>query len=454
MRGADITRAWRQPSLRLPACPLWLMKPEMRPPDSRATRLAPARMPRLLAPDAWPTTIEEASRGQPQRRLINRTGAPQHPEPWLQVTPATTDRPKEPGRARIAIPHPEPGAELSVLDNRDYQCRLPGRSNRAMPWRPSLLIRSCRARDGSGLATSGLPGLRLAIQISVVAAPRGIMKPAAWSDPKKPRSPRSTPIAPKPADAAGAANSVLSTDGVLNTESTAVPSPSAAKGPKRPEVCERLIHWLRSQTQWPTVQWGKGTMSSQAQTNWFTIDEYFALERASERRFEYREGEVVCRSEGTREHAAIARNILRHLANRIPKTCEAYGSDLALYAPAGLPYRYPDASVVCGGARFRTINGLDALENPVLIVEVLSPTSTDFDRGTKFEQYKSIPAFAEYLLVAQDRGHVARRIKRDDGSWNETVFESLSAVIHIDTVGIDLALSEIYEGIPIVGVIQ
>ena len=195
-------------------------------------------------------------------------------------------------------------------------------------------------------------------------------------------------------------------------------------------------------------------MSSQAQTNWFTIDEYFALERASERRFEYREGEVVCMSGGTREHAAIARNILRHLANRIPKTCEAYGSDLALWAPAGLPYRYPDASVVCGGARFRTIHGVDALENPVLIVEVLSPTSTDFDRGTKFEQYKSIPSFAEYLLVAQDRVHVARRIERDDGSWNETVFESLSAVIHIDTVGIDLALSEIYEGIPIVGVIE
>ena len=73
---------------------------------------------------------------------------------------------------------------------------------------------------------------------------------------------------------------------------------------------------------------------------------------------------------------------------------------------------------------------------------------------SKFEQYKSIPAFAEYLLGAQDRVHVARRIKRDDGSWNETVFESLSAVIHIDTAGIDLALSEIYEGIPIVGVIE
>src|SRR5436309_14021214 len=99
MRGADITRAWRQPSLRLPACPLWLMKPEMRPPDSRATRLAPARMPRILAPDAWPTTIEDRSQGQPRLRLLNQAGAPQHRVLPLRVTPAATDRPQEPGRA-------------------------------------------------------------------------------------------------------------------------------------------------------------------------------------------------------------------------------------------------------------------------------------------------------------------------------------------------------------------
>ena len=68
------------------------------------------------------------------------------------------------------------------------------------------------------------------------------------------------------------------------------------------------------------------------------------------------------------------------------RRCEAYGSDLAVCVPEGLPYRYADATVVCGESRFRNINGLDALENPVLIVEVLSPTMADFDRGTKFEE--------------------------------------------------------------------
>jgi len=87
-----------------------------------------------------------------------------------------------------------------------------------------------RAMPGEGRLSTGHvgPRPRLAIHISVVAAPRGIRKRAAWSDPKSPRSPRSTPIAPKPADAASAANSVLSSLGVLNTESSAVPSPNAA----------------------------------------------------------------------------------------------------------------------------------------------------------------------------------------------------------------------------------
>ena len=188
-------------------------------------------------------------------------------------------------------------------------------------------------------------------------------------------------------------------------------------------------------------------MSSQPVTNWFTLEEYFALERASERRFEYREGEVVCMSGGSREHAAISRNILRHLANYLKKTCAAFGTDLALYVPGGLPYRYPDASVVCGDPRFRKINGLDALENPVLIVEVLSPTSADFDLGTKFEQYKSISEFAEYLVVAQSKVHVIRRIKRNDGTWNEAALETIDSVVRLETVGVDLRMSEIYEGI-------
>ena len=86
------------------------------------------------------------------------------------------------------------------------------------------------------------------------------------------------------------------------------------------------------------VQFGKAgiRVSSQPRSNWFSIDEYFALERASDRRFEYREGEIVCMSGGSREHAAISRNVIRHLSNKLGRRCEAYGSDLAVCVPEGL----------------------------------------------------------------------------------------------------------------------
>ena len=82
-------------------------------------------------------------------------------------------------------------------------------------------------------------------------------------------------------------------------------------------------------------------------------------------------------------------------------------------------------------------------------MEVLSLASADYDRGTKFEQYKSIPAFAEYLLVAQDRPHVTRRTKRDHNSWHETAFDSLDATIRLETISVDLAMSDTYEGVSI-----
>jgi Uma2 family endonuclease len=78
---------------------------------------------------------------------------------------------------------------------------------------------------------------------------------------------------------------------------------------------------------------------------------------------------------------------------------------------------------------------------------VLSAASADFDRGTKFEQYKSIPEFSEYLPIAQDRPHVARRSKRGDGAWLETVFDSLDAKIRLDAAGVELTMREIYEDI-------
>ena len=189
-------------------------------------------------------------------------------------------------------------------------------------------------------------------------------------------------------------------------------------------------------------------MSSLLRSEWYSLEEYFALERASERRFEYRNGEIICMSGGSIRHAAIAFNISSQFgANLRGRPCRVYGSDLAVYVPQGLPYRYPDVSVVCGEPRVRIVDGRDCLENPVLLVEVLSPASADYDLGTKFEQYKSIPDFTEYLLVEQDRPHAIRRTKRDVNSWHETVFDAVDATVRLESIAVDLPMREIYEGV-------
>ncbi|MEJ7616978.1 MAG: Uma2 family endonuclease [Pyrinomonadaceae bacterium] len=127
--------------------------------------------------------------------------------------------------------------------------------------------------------------------------------------------------------------------------------------------------------------------------------------------------------------------------------CQVYPSDIAVDVPAAPPYRYPDVSVACGEMQFRRIESLDALVNPTLLIEVLSPTSETYDRGTKFEWYKSIPSFAEYLLIAQDRWHVTQRVKQTDGSWLERAFNGCDAVLRLTSIACELPLREVYEGV-------
>ncbi len=190
-------------------------------------------------------------------------------------------------------------------------------------------------------------------------------------------------------------------------------------------------------------------MSAQRKSQlYFTLEEYFAVERTSERRFEYRDADIVLMSGGSRQHGEISSNLIFNLRRRLSEgDCRVYGSDIAVVVPAAPPYRYPDTSVVCGQALFSEINGLDALINPTLLVEVLSPTSEAYDRGTKFEWYKSVSTFAEYLLIAQDRPHVTQRIKQPEDSWLERSINDLDHVLQLGSIKCEMPLSEVYEGV-------
>lgn len=180
----------------------------------------------------------------------------------------------------------------------------------------------------------------------------------------------------------------------------------------------------------------------------FTLEEYFALERYSDRRFEYLDGEIVLMTGGSRQHGEIASNLIFSLRKRLAgKSCHVYGSDIALLVPSAPPYRYPDVSAVCDEPQFCRIESLDALMNPTLIIEVLSPTSESYDRGLKFEWYKSISSFSDYLLIAQDHAYVTQRTRQKDNSWLERTIDDPAAILQLTSMGCELPVEEIYEGV-------
>src|SRR5690606_7579846 len=130
-----------------------------------------------------------------------------------------------------------------------------------------------------------------------------------------------------------------------------------------------------------------------------TAEEYLEFERSSEIKHEFYNGRVFAMAGAKRRHNLIALNIGSEIRSNLKgKDCEAYPSDMrVLVAEFGL-YTYPDVSVVCGKPEFQD-DVLDTLLNPVLLIEILSDSTESYDRGRKFQHYRSIETLKEYVLV-------------------------------------------------------
>jgi Uma2 family endonuclease len=182
----------------------------------------------------------------------------------------------------------------------------------------------------------------------------------------------------------------------------------------------------------------------------YTIEEYYALERAGETRYEYWDGDIVCMGGGSPQHSIIGGNVFVGLTNRLRGgRCRAFNSDLAIRTPTLPPYRYPDVSVACGEPVYETVEGTGTLINPVLVVEVLSPGTESLDRNQKKDAYQALPSLSEYMLVAQHEPHVTHYV-RQDNAWARSDYSDLTASIELPVLGIQLSLAEIYESIEFV----
>jgi Uma2 family endonuclease len=178
----------------------------------------------------------------------------------------------------------------------------------------------------------------------------------------------------------------------------------------------------------------------------YTLKEYLELDKNSEERYEYFDGEVFAMAGGSPSHARISGNAYSTLQSKLRGgRCEAFNSEMRIKVPLALPYRYPDASVVCGEPIFDEIDGQQMLVNPILIVEVLSPSTAAYDLVDKFAAYQSIDTFREYLLISQDRPHIIQHVKQSKRRWLRIEIEGMSSEVNLESVNVTLALSELYE---------
>lgn len=174
----------------------------------------------------------------------------------------------------------------------------------------------------------------------------------------------------------------------------------------------------------------------------YTPEEYLEIERAADHKSEHVNGEIVAMSGATYTHTKIATNVTVEIRSRLCGTdCEALTSDIRVQTSA-THYCYPDLTVVCGKPLLAD-HYRDTILNPVLVLEILSPSTADYDSGLKFERYKRIESLREYVLVWQDRPQIGRWLLTDSG-WISSVVEGLDAAIHLDSVGIDLPLAAVY----------
>ena len=191
------------------------------------------------------------------------------------------------------------------------------------------------------------------------------------------------------------------------------------------------------------------SMGLPATKNRYTIDEYLVLERAAEFRHEYDNGEILAMSGGSPSQSFIITNFLRVVGNTlIGKPCRIAESNLRIAIARNAKYVYPDASIICGPLQFDLNDKLQhTVTNPRVIIEVLSPSTEAYDRGEKFNSYREIESFEEYILISQDHARYESILRQPDGAWTFLVCEGLESTAKIRCLNIEIPMKEIFAGI-------
>lgn len=174
-------------------------------------------------------------------------------------------------------------------------------------------------------------------------------------------------------------------------------------------------------------------------------DEYVEFERHADEKHEYFDGEIFAMVGGSAWHSLIGGNVIGECREALkPKDCQVYTSDMRVFCPSGLG-TYPDCSIVCGPPEYLDDARKDTLLNPIVIFEVLSPTTEAYDRGKKFAHYETLASLKEYVLLSQDQvriEHFARQPRA--GQWLRTLVDDVVGTLQLPSLDITLSVAGLY----------
>lgn len=174
-----------------------------------------------------------------------------------------------------------------------------------------------------------------------------------------------------------------------------------------------------------------------------TEAEYINWERLQTVRHEFWRGEIFSQAGGTRRHSLVGSNTLGEVRQLLKGyACQAHGSDMRVHIEATGYHAYPDVSVVCPPVEG---DADDEITNPVLVVEVLSPSTADFDRGGKFGHYRQIHSLKEYLVLWQDEARAEHHTRTDEGLWLLREVIGIDKSLQLKCLNQPLELRDVYD---------
>jgi Uma2 family endonuclease len=178
---------------------------------------------------------------------------------------------------------------------------------------------------------------------------------------------------------------------------------------------------------------------------YLTPEQYLEIERSAETRSEYLAGSMYAMAGASRNHGRLVEATAGLLFAQLRgRECESASTDIRLYVPKHKLITYPDVFVTCGPDQYLD-NRKDTLVDATLIVEVLSPSTKDYDRAEKFLFYRTLPSFREYLVLSQDKIRAEHHVRQTDGAWLMREYLSLSDEIDLPSIACRLRLQDAYE---------